>query len=111
VIIYVGGSDFNIVDPISTFIFSIIVLLTTRKVIIDSISILMEGSPEELELEKFETTLGSVEGVKEIHDLHVWSLSANKLAMSAHIISDKPAVSLRDTTKICKKYKIYHSTI
>jgi Co/Zn/Cd efflux system component len=64
VIIYVGGSDFNIVDPISTFIFSIIVLLTTRKVIIDSISILMEGSPEELELEKFETTLGSVEGVK-----------------------------------------------
>lgn len=88
VIIFIGGDDFVIVDPISTFVFSFIVLATTKDVIQEAISILMEGTPVEVEIEKLKKELTEIEGVTEIHDMHVWSLSANKLTISAHIISD-----------------------
>ena len=58
------------------------------------------------------TDLASVKGVEAVHDLHVWSLSMGKLAMSAHIESDTPLVTLKKATRLCRlKYQILHSTI
>ncbi|KRX07115.1 hypothetical protein PPERSA_09329 [Pseudocohnilembus persalinus] len=85
IIVYIGGEDFQIVDPISTFIFALIVLYTTKSVFKESIAILMEGSPNEVEVDKLEEELKQIEGVKEIHDLHVWALSPSKLFLSVHI--------------------------
>lgn len=65
--------------------------MTTRGVIKESISILMEGTPGEIEIADLEKELLAIEGVKEIHDLHVWSLSANKLSMSCHISTNSPS--------------------
>lgn len=47
--VFFGGKDFHIVDPISTFVFSVIVLATTKNVIKESIVVLMEGTPKEVE--------------------------------------------------------------
>lgn len=51
----------------------------------------MEGSPNEVEVEKLEKELKDIEGVKEIHDLHVWSLSPSKLFLSVHISTKNPS--------------------
>ena len=102
-----------IVDPICTFLFSVLVVFTTIPVAKDCIIILMEGTPVSLkqDLKDLRKQLEAAEGVLDIHDLHVWSLNSNRFAMSAHMISKDPSVSLKQATKICRSFKIYHSTL
>jgi zinc transporter 2 len=102
----------KLADPICTYIFSIIVMFTTTKVAKDCIQVLMEGSPEEFNVGDFEQELRKIPGVIDIHDLHVWSLSAGKLSMSAHLLSDKETQCvLKKATKIARVFGVYHTTI
>ena len=110
VIIWIKPS-WHIADPICTFLFSVLVVLTTTKIAKDCIKILMEGVPQGLDLKAFETGLESVKGVVDIHDLHVWSISAGKPAMSAHLTSSNPSKTLKHATKYVRKFGIYHSTL
>lgn len=71
----------------------------------------MEGTPVGIVISEFEEELKSVEGIVEIHDLHIWSLSVGKPALSAHIVSENPGLTLREGTKLCRRYGIYHSTL
>lgn len=71
----------------------------------------MEGVPVGIAINEFEESLKKIKGVKEIHDLHIWSLSAGKPAMSAHIFSENPSKALKKATELCRRYGIYHSTI
>jgi cation diffusion facilitator family transporter len=103
---------FSIADPICTYIFSIIVGLTTIRILKDCIFVLMEGSPVDIDIEELEKDLKEIKGVKEIHDLHVWSLSIGKISLSCHICCDDPQKTLKKAKKmIAKKYKIDHITI
>ena len=103
---------YSIVDPICTYIFSIIVGFTTINILKDCIFVLMEGSPVDIDIEELENDLREIKGVKEIHDLHVWSLSIGKMSLSCHICCDNPQKTLKKAKKmIQKKYKIDHITI
>ena len=104
--------NFSIADPICTYIFTIIVILTTIKLLKDCIFVLMEGSPVDIDIEELEKDLNDIKGVKEIHDLHVWSLSMGKLSLSCHIYCDDPQKTLKKAEKmIQRKYKIDHINI
>ena len=104
--------NFAIADPICTYIFSIIVGLTTIRILKDCIFVLMEGSPVDVDIEQLEKDLNEIIGVKEIHDLHVWSLSMGKISLSCHICCDNPQKTLKKAKKmIQKKYKIDHITL
>ena len=104
--------NLSIADPICTYIFSIIVGLTTIRILKDCIFVLMEGSPVAIDIEQLEKDLNQIKGVKEIHDLHVWSLSIGKMSLSCHICCDNPQKTLKKAKKmIQKKYKIDHITI
>ena len=111
VIIYFAPR-YSIVDPICTYIFSVIVGFTTINVLKDCIFVLMEGSPVDIDIEQLEKDLEEIKGVKEIHDLHVWSLSIGKMSLSCHTCCDNPQKTLKRAKKmIQKKYKIDHITI
>ena len=104
--------NFSIADPICTYIFSIIVGLTTIRILNDCIFVLMEGSPVNIDIEELEKDLYKIKGVKEVHDLHVWSLSMGKISLSCHICCDDTQKTLNKAKKmIQKKYKIDHNTI
>ena len=103
--------NFSIADPICTYIFSIIVGLTTIRILKDCIFVLMEGSPVAIDIEELENDLRNIPGVKEIHDLHVWSLSIGKMSLSCHICCDDSQKVLKKAKKLIqKKYKIDHTT-
>lgn len=89
VIIYIEPS-LTIVDPICTFLFSVIILGTSVPVFKDCIMVLMEATPSNIDIEKLENEIIDIPGVLELHDLHLWSISQGKLSMSCHIISEKP---------------------
>ena len=104
--------NLSIADPICTYIFSIIVGLTTIRILKDCIFVLMEGSPVAVDIEQLEKDLNAIEGVKEIHDLHVWSLSMGKMSLSCHICCDNPQKTLKKAKKMIeRKYNIDHITI
>lgn len=99
------------VDPICTFIFAIIVLSVSIPVTKDCINVLMEASPREVEINSLTKELSQVEGVVNIHDIHVWCISVGKPSISLHMLSNTPQKTLELSTKLCKKYGIFHTTI
>ena len=82
--------DYKIADPLCTFMFSILVFITTIPVLKDCVRILMEGVPIGINLKELEEKFAIIPSVREVHDIHVWLLSVGKPAMSAHIIADNP---------------------
>ena len=104
--------NLSIADTICTYIFSIIVGFTTIKILKDCISVLMEGSPFDFDINQLESDLKGINGVVDIHDLHVWSLSLGKVSLSCHINSKFPDETLPIAKNLVqKKYHIKHSTI
>lgn len=77
------------VDPLCTLFFAGLVLLTTKGIATDTFAVLMEGTPPKLSLNEVYTALMSIKDVKSIGDLHVWSITADRPALSAHIFAAK----------------------
>lgn len=102
----------RIADPICTIIFTILCVFTTIPIFRDCMSVLMEATPKSLDIVQcFEDVL-SIDEIEEIHDFHVWSLSAGKLSMSGHIRSADPQLALKKATQVLReKYQIFHTTI
>ncbi|XP_033726550.1 zinc transporter 2-like [Pecten maximus] len=77
--------EWKIADPICTFVFSVLVIVTTLTVVRDLLRVLMEGTPRGVDIKELQLRLYGLPGVKDIHDLRVWSLSMDKLALSVHL--------------------------
>ena len=72
----------------------------------------MECVPKDFNLKEFEESIKQIEGVQEVHDLHVWSLGIGKSAMSAHVFTTLPTGAiLKKVTALCRLNGIYHSTV
>ena len=100
-----------IVDPMCTFVFCIIVLCTTIPITRDCLNVLMEASPKEINIEELTNELVKVQGVVDIHDIHIWCISVGKTSISLHVLSKTPQKTLEEATLICQKFGIFHTTI
>jgi len=105
--------SYRLADPICTFFFSILVLFTTLRLVKQSVSILMEGAPEGIEPVEVEEALNSIQGVREVHDLHIWSLSLGKPSLSAHIFTSDEAQKVLECCQrvLAVRFGIHHTTI
>ncbi|KAA0188200.1 hypothetical protein HAZT_HAZT003771, partial [Hyalella azteca] len=77
--------EYKIADPICTFIFSGLVVITTMPIITDICRVLMEGVPPGVDYNAICSNLAVIPGVRMIHSLHVWTLTTDKNALSVHI--------------------------
>lgn len=68
-----------------TFVFSIFVMITTFAIIKDALLVLMEALPKGIDFEEVMKILVNIDGVKRVHNLRIWALSLDKIAMSAHV--------------------------
>ncbi|KAK6167326.1 hypothetical protein SNE40_021385 [Patella caerulea] len=87
--------EWKMADPICTFLFSIFVIVTTITILRDILVVLMEGTPRHLIFTDVRDAFYEVEGVKDIHNLRVWSLTMDKTALSVHIAVYKDADPLK----------------
>lgn len=81
-----------------------------------SLHILVEGVPEHLSVEKIGQSMAGVDGVLDIHDLHVWSICSGHVALSAHILTADQTITanggvMAEIKKRLKKFGIEHTTI
>lgn len=98
-------------DDICGFTFMIIMLIISVPLIKECVVILMEGAPKDIKIKNLYNDLMEVNGVLNVHDIHLWSLSIGRPCISMHILSNIPQKSLEGATKVCKKYGITHCTI
>lgn len=104
--------EYMIADPICTLLFCVVVLVTTVPILKDCIVILMEATPSNCNIKEISKDLSEIEDVSDVHDLHIWSLSAGKVSLSCHIVSDNPNFALDRATNLLKeKHGIRHLSI
>ena len=100
------------IDPSCTLVLTGLLLYNSYDHMGGVLTILMEGSPLEFDVEGLKKDLLKIDGVTEVHDIHVWSLSIGKISMSCHLTTSEPQNSLiLASDLIKKKYNITHTTI
>jgi cobalt-zinc-cadmium efflux system protein len=105
------------VDPILSILIALVIVWTAWDIFKDSLNILLEGLPKGLRLAEVTAGIQAVDGVIDVHDLHVWNLGAEERALSCHVlIEDVPPSSsesiLRDVNCVLQeRFAIHHTTI
>jgi len=107
--------EYAIIDPICTFIFSILVLATTVSILRNTLEVLMEATPSGISHNVVKSTFLGVEGIKQVHNLRIWSLTTDKTALAAHLVIDHglnaQTVLTEATQQIRAKYDLYEMTL
>jgi len=115
IIIAVTGA--YIADPIVSMVFAALVLWTSWDILTESIQVLLEATPANIDLEKVKQKILDVPGVLNTHDLHVWTVSSGLIACSCHIqVAEQSAskgqnILHRVAHMLEHDFKISHSTI
>ena len=79
------------VDAILSIVIGVLIVWTAWGIIQEGLNILLEGLPRGLELQSVTTAMCGIEGVLDVHDLHIWSLGSSTHALSCHVlIEDVP---------------------
>jgi len=105
------------IDPVLSILIGILIVWTAWDIIKESLNILLEGLPSGLELQAVITAMREVEGVMDVHDLHIWSLGSNTRALSCHVlIEDLPPSTSERTLKrlndlLSERFHIRHTTV
>lgn len=74
------------IDPILSLLICVLILIAAIRLLLDSAHVVMEGVPQGLDIDRVRATMTAVDGVQDIHDLHVWQVSSNRVALSAHVV-------------------------
>ena len=81
--------DYKLADPICTIFFALIVFMTTFTILKDTLRILMEGTPAEVSYDSVKKDLLKIHGVSNVHDLQMWCITVNKIAVMVHLQVNK----------------------
>lgn len=108
-------TGWNIADPIISGIIALLIIPRTWSLLSQCIHILMEGVPAHIELAAVRKTVLEVEGVSDLHDLHVWTLTAGMDSLSAHVqVKERhdPQTVLTNVKEVLEHdFGIHHTTI
>lgn len=103
------------IDPILSLVIAGLILVTTLKLLRDTLHVLMEGVPPAIELPAIGRALAALPGVSSVHDLHVWSITPERVALSAHLDVDDlqrwPEILSSATALLHDRYGIGHVTL
>lgn len=107
--------NWNLADPIASVIVAILIVISGWRVTKDSIHILMEGSPANIDTDKVKKGMADMPGVIEVHDLHVWCITSEFTALSCHVVVekevDRDTILLKLSEFLEEEFEIHHSTI
>jgi cobalt-zinc-cadmium efflux system protein len=111
----IWATGWTAADPLVSFLIGGLILVTSWGVMKESIDVLMEGTPKEIDLGAIMTALGGVQGLQEVHDLHVWCLRSGVHALTMHGVIgedvDDAAILTAMTRLLGDRFNIHHTTI
>ncbi len=106
---------FYLADPVVSMLIGVMILPRTWRLLSECTNILMEGTPEHIDLDNLHGAICQVEGVLDVHDIHVWTITSGLDAMSGHLCIDRnspPEKVLAEVTRIAQEeFGLHHTTI
>jgi cobalt-zinc-cadmium efflux system protein len=110
-------TNWNWLDPLVSVLIGFLILWSAWGVIREAIDILMEGTPTDIDMDAMIQDITSVDGVRGVHDLHVWSITQAMHTLSAHLVTDDMPISeganiqTRVNEILFHKYEVNHATL
>ena len=90
--IVIALTGWTVADPIASILLSLLILAGAFRLMRESTDILLEGVPGHISMEDVRRRMLDVEGVRAVHDLHVWTVTSGVVAMSGHaVVPELPA--------------------
>jgi cobalt-zinc-cadmium efflux system protein len=113
-ILYTG---WYLVDSVISIFIGMLILRGAYSLVKESVDIFLEATPKDIDIEELLDNVRKIEGVKEIHHLHLWTITSGIYAISAHVVIDDLLTStsagiLKEIERLLQgKYSIEHTTI
>lgn len=105
------------IDPLISILIGAVILVSAYRLLRQSLHILIEGVPEGLSVRQLHQSIASINEVETVHDLHVWNLGSNQVALSAHVVlsqenfQQQPQVLEKIRHLLAADYNIHHTTL
>ncbi len=105
------------IDPLLSALIGLLIVWTAWGIVTESLNILLEGLPRGLKLEEVVGAMRGIAGVREVHDLHIWSLGSSTHALSCHVLIDdlppsaSAAILIRLNGLLAERFEIRHTTV
>jgi cobalt-zinc-cadmium efflux system protein len=115
VIIYF--TSMNWLDPLASILIGVLILRNAWLIVRETADILLESTPRDVDVGAMVSDIMQIQGVRGIHDLHVWSISRGLRTLSAHILTDDIPISAgaiihtRLNELLARRYSIAHATL
>ncbi len=113
----IRGTGWQRIDPLLSALIGLLIVWTAWDIVKESLNILLEGLPRGLELDSVVSAMRQIEGVLDVHDLHIWSLGSSLHALSCHVrIEDLPpsasdAILRALNQMLAERFRIRHTTV
>ncbi|MDX1578654.1 MAG: cation diffusion facilitator family transporter [Gemmatimonadota bacterium] len=104
----------HLADPIASAAIGVLIAWSAWRLTREAVAVLMEGVPGHLDIDEVREAMLATEGVADVHDLHVWTITSGFVALSAHLVprvSDHAGVLERVTRELERRFGIDHTTI
>jgi cobalt-zinc-cadmium efflux system protein len=102
-------------DPVASLAVAVLILLASVRLVREPLGVLMETAPAGLDVEQLGQALVGVDGVQEVHELHVWTVTAGFTALSAHVVTvrgrDRDQARRELEFLLRERYGIGHTTL
>ncbi len=105
-------------DPVISVIIAVLVAVSSWRLLRETVDVLMESAPSHVDVAAVRASLGRIDGVRAVHDLHIWSIGSGTVALAGHVqvgadaSSDDQARILRELcAQLRVQFGIEHSTI
>jgi cobalt-zinc-cadmium efflux system protein len=110
-------TGWQILDPLVSVLIGALIVWNAWRILRESVGILLESTPRDVNLKAMVDDFMTVDGVRGVHDLHVWSITQDLRSLSAHVLTDDVPISVgaviqeRINVMLHDKYSIHHSAL
>lgn len=102
-------------DPAISIAISVLIIYSAWRLVSNSVNVLLEGVPSHINAAAVEDAMRTVEGVRAVHDLHIWTITSDRHALTAHVVISELSESYRILRELrnllADKFSLTHSTI
>jgi len=103
------------IDPIAGLAIAALILASSARLISEPFDVLMEAAPAGMDAQEIAREMGQIENVREVHDLHVWTVTAGFETLAAHVVvasgADRGLVQRRLAVMLRERYDLQHTTL
>jgi cobalt-zinc-cadmium efflux system protein len=114
-VVVIEFTGFLAIDPILGMVFGMVLLFASWGIVRDSLVVLLEGTPADIDLNEVGKSLSNIEGVSDIHHIHAWTITSGKNVFSTHLRLDdgasSDAVLAEAHMRLADEFGFYFSTV